>query len=95
MENTMQTHALKYYIRNGKYAWPGGYPMYFMTNDGEALSFEAVKENYRQVLHATKYKENNGWRVIGVDVNWENEGLYCSHTGDKIESAYGDNDEHI
>jgi hypothetical protein len=90
MENTMTTNDLKNYIRNGKYAWPGGYPMYFVANDGEALSFEAVKENYREIFSATKNKENNGWRIVGVDVNWEDENLYCSHTGNKIESAYGD-----
>jgi len=89
MENTMTTKDLKNYIRSGKYAWPGGYPMYFVANDGEALSFEAVKENYREILSATKNKENNGWRVVGIDVNWEDENLYCAHTGNRIESAYG------
>jgi len=89
MENTMITKDLKKYIRNGKYAWPGGYPQYFVTHDGEALSFEAVRENYRDVLSATKYKENNGWRIVGIDVNWEDENLYCAHTGNRIESAYG------
>lgn len=91
----MTTLELKNYLRSGKYAWPGGYPMYFVANDGEALSFEAVKENYREILSATKNKENNGWRIVGVDVNWEDENLYCVHTGNKIESAYGENDEHI
>lgn len=91
----MTTNVLKNYIRNGKYAWPGGYPMYFVANDGEALSFEAVKENYRNILYATKYKQNNGWRIVGVDINWEDENLYCGHNGQKIASAYGENDEHI
>jgi len=60
-----------------------------VTHDGEALSFEAVRENYRDVLSATKYRDNNGWRIVGIDVNWEDENLYCAHTGNRIESAYG------
>jgi hypothetical protein len=30
------------------YAWPGGYPRYFITNDGAALSYNAAREN-RQI----------------------------------------------
>ena len=37
-------------MRNGPYAWPGGYPLYFITSDGAALSFDAVKENLRLVI---------------------------------------------
>jgi hypothetical protein len=29
------------------YAWPGGYPRYFITNDGAALSYDAARENRR------------------------------------------------
>ena len=84
-----KSKTLKEHIRHGKYAWPGGYPVYFITDDGAALSYDAVKENYREVLSAVKNHDNNGWKVIAADVNWEDGFLYCSHTGDKIESAYG------
>tara|TARA_Y100001963_G_scaffold106161_1_gene146683 strand:+ start:415 stop:624 length:210 start_codon:yes stop_codon:yes gene_type:complete len=33
---------------------------------------------------------NDGWRVIAVGVNWEDENLLCDHTGEKIQSAYGE-----
>lgn len=85
-----KSKTLKEHIRHGKYAWPGGYPIYFLTDDGTALSYDAVKENYREVLSAVKNNDNNGWKVIAADVNWEDGFLYCSHTGDKIESAYGE-----
>ena len=85
-----KSRTLKEHIRHGKYAWPGGYPVYFLTDDGEVLSYDAVKENYRQVLSAVKNNDNNGWKVIAADVNWEDGFLYCSHTGNKIESAYGE-----
>ena len=34
------------------YAWPGGYPLYFVTSDGAALSFEAVLANWRNIVQA-------------------------------------------
>ena len=87
----MTTAELKTALRNGKYAWPGGYPIYFVASDGEALSFDAVKENYREVLYAMKYfGDFSGWNVVACEINWEDEDLTCSHSGDKIESAYGE-----
>lgn len=85
----MTTTELKTTIRDGKYAWPGGYPKYFIMDDGEAMSFDSVKENYRLVLDSVKHKHNDGWRVVGVDINWEYDNLYCCHSGERIESAYG------
>jgi hypothetical protein len=87
----MTTAELKNALRNGKYAWPGGYPLYFVASDGEALSFDTVKENYRHVLYAMKYLEDfSGWNIVACEINWEDEDLTCAHSGDKIESAYGE-----
>ena len=76
-------------IRNGAYAWPGGYPLYFVTSDGAALSFDAAKRNRRYILQALAHRNDCTWRVIGVDVNWEDDNLYCDDTGAHIPSAYG------
>jgi len=81
---------LKQVLRNGPYAWPGGYPLYFITSDGAALSFQAVRENLRSVLWSIKNGVNDGWRVQAMDINYEDNELYCDHTGEKIESAYGE-----
>ena len=90
IENTAQ---LKATLRHGKYAWPGGYPLYFITSDGCALSFETVRAELRNVIDSIKRKINDGWRVIGCDVNWEDADLVDDHTGNPIESAYGDDDD--
>lgn len=83
------TKELKQALRNGPYAWPGGYPLYFICSDGEALSFDSVIKEYKQVLRDVKNKENNyGWRVIACDVNWEDDNLFCAHSGKRIEPAY-------
>lgn len=83
------SNDLKNALRNGKYTWPGGYPLYFITCDGEPLSFESVLQEYKQVLRDVRNKENAyGWRVIACEVNWEDENLICAHSGKRIESAY-------
>ena len=93
-ENYCRTHReidtvadLKATIRAGKYAWPGGYPMYFITSDGAALSFEAVEQEFSQAAYAVRNKTNDGWQVVGCDINEEDAGLVCAHTGEPIESA--------
>jgi len=77
-------------IRNGEYAWPGGYPCYFITSDGAALSFDAVRRELRSILESIASNANDGWRIVALEINWEDAALYCEHTGQKIESAYGD-----
>lgn len=73
---------------DGAYAWPGGYPRYFVMDDGEALSFAAAKANRRAILESTAGRINDGWCIAGVDINWEDASLYCAHTGERIPAAY-------
>jgi hypothetical protein len=80
-------------IRNGAYAWPGGYPLYFISSDGAALSFNSAKSQRRNVLWSIANNCNDGWRVVAVGVNWEDSELYCAHSGEKIPSAYGDDSD--
>jgi hypothetical protein len=78
-------------MRNGPYAWPGCYPLYFVTADGEALSFDAARQERRLILEALRDRDTrSGWRVARVDVNYEDAELFCSHTGERIESAYAE-----
>lgn len=82
-------------LRAGPYAWPGGYPCYFLLSDGETLSFKAAREEIRLVIGAIidgreNPHETSGWRVVAVDINWEDEDMVCAHSGERIESAYGE-----
>ena len=72
------------------YAWPGGYPRYFVTADGAALSFKAAQDNRRLIRHAIRTNANDGWRVTACGINWEDADLYCDHTNERIESAYAE-----
>jgi len=77
-------------VRNGPYAWPGGYPCYWITADGGALAFDVCKTHRRSMLQAIADQDSSGWRVVALDINWEDDTLVCDHTGKRIESAYGE-----
>jgi len=80
-------------LRAGAYAWPGGYPLCFITADGAALSFNTVKANARWIIDAIAADDSrSGWRIAACAINWEDGALYCDHSGERIESACGDDD---
>lgn len=80
----------------GPYAWPGGYPVYFVTADGLALSFKSAQKNADLIRSAIADRDNTGgWRVAGAEVNWEDAQLYCADTGERIESAYAEQSERL
>ena len=96
--NYRWTHArvesvadLKATLRAGGCAWPGGYPLYFVTADGGSLSFSTVRREFRLVADAIRRCDNTGgWRVIGCDINWEDDSLTDADTGERIPSVYGE-----
>jgi hypothetical protein len=86
---------IKQLLRHGQYAWPGGYSMYFVTHDGAALSFDAVRQEWRQVVQDHLWARRpgfrgTGWLIEGYAINWEDGELTCEHTGKRIESAYAE-----
>ncbi len=90
MKTNYTTKELKTQLRQGEFAWPGGYPLFFITTDGAALSFKAVRENLRLVMDSIKRDLRDGWQVCAVDVNYEDPTLFCDHTGERIPSAYAE-----
>lgn len=86
----MTLSEIKTILRNGPYAWPGGYPIYFVAVDGQSLSFAAVRANWREIVRAHITRDwVNDWRIYAAEINWEDDNLYCADSGAKIESAYG------
>ena len=79
-------------LERGPWAWPGGYPLYFITDDGGALSFKTVKEEYDQIAESIEERLNDGWQVVALEINYEDGELYDDHSGERIESAYAEDD---
>lgn len=77
------------------YAWPGGYPLFYLCADGGVLCPVCVNRELRVVLIATIESPGTDkqWEVFGVDVNWEDESLQCDNCNKFIQSAYGDSSE--
>lgn len=73
----------------GPYAWPGGYPTYFYTADGAVLSHDAARLERRNILEAIASNDaRSGWRIAGMDINYDDTEMVCDHTGVPIPSAY-------
>ena len=78
-------------VRNGPYAWPGGYPLYWIMADGGACEFKVAKTERRAFLQALRDNwRSDQWRPVALEVNWVDADLWCDHTGERIESAYAD-----
>ena len=77
-------------VRHGPYAWPGGYPMYWLMADGEAVAFDVAKTERRNILVALATPGLEDFRPVALVVNWESNDLYCAHTNARIPSAYRD-----
>ena len=75
-----------------RYAWPGGYPIYLVTTDGGALCPDCVKSEIRNIIDSCRREVDDGWRAYGADINYEDPNLYCDHCGNRIESAYAEED---
>jgi hypothetical protein len=88
---TIETVAdLKATLRAGSFAWPGGYPLFFITSDGAALSFYTARTQFRHIADSIATGSNDGWRIVACEINYEDSDLQCDHTGNRIASAYGD-----
>ena len=71
------------------YAWPGGYPMIYLVDDGETLCPACANgENGSEASEDALPR--SGWRLVAADVHWEGAPVVCAHCGAAIESAYGD-----
>ena len=61
------------------YAWPGGYPIFYIDKQNNCLCPDCANRDIDQ-----------SQEVIASDINWENDCLYCDDCGNKIQSSYGE-----
>ncbi len=85
---------LKATLRAGGYAWPGGYQIVLITNDGDMVKPQALAKDKRAFLSAVRdIKGKCRSRIIGSEIYYEGPPAECAYTGERIESAYGDPEE--
>lgn len=77
-------------LRN-KYAWPGGYPLFLVMDDGAAVSIDAARAQWRDIVAAHLAGDvRTGYTVANIAINWDDADLYCEISGARIESAYAE-----
>ena len=85
-------NSVKNIIRN-PYAWPGGYTKVMGMADGDSMCADCVKENYHQILRATRNNDRSGWAAWAADIHWEGAPLQCCGCALSLPSEYGDPEE--
>jgi hypothetical protein len=66
------------------YAWPGGYPLYYITADSGVLCPECANKNLRLTLG-----DDPQWQIVACEINYEEECLTCDNCYTVIKPAYG------
>lgn len=82
-----------------KYAWPGGYPVYYFVRDGmrndETGQLELSDHDKGEYVCcancAAKVREAD-MVLSAQEVNWETSDLYCEYCNERIESAYAEDE---
>jgi len=64
------------------YAWPGGYPLFYLNNHNDVLCPNCANNH-----------EDFDETIVAYDVNWEDATLYCDHCNEYIDPAYLDGKE--
>ena len=67
--------------------------MMLVLADGACLCWKCYKSEYSSIVGEIGDCYNTGWRPAGVDINHEDDHCYCAHCNDKIECAYGNDDD--
>jgi len=74
------------------YAWPGGYPIIYLTEDGSVLCPDCVNGKNDSEVGNPEVDGDPQWTVVAHDCYWEGPPMQCDHCNGEIESAYGDPD---
>ena len=75
------------------YAWPGGYPIFYVTDDGACLCPACANGENGSLASENANEEDGahcGWQLEGYIVHYEGPAETCAHCDRLIESAYGD-----
>lgn len=72
------------------FAWPGGYPIIYLTGDGAVLCPACVNGKNGSEVGNPEVDGDPQWTVTAHDCYWEGSPISCDHCETEIESAYGE-----
>ncbi len=66
------------------YAWPGGYPIFYLASDNAVLCPKCANE------YTPERDNEKQLKPVVADINYEDASLYCENCNVRIESAYAE-----
>ena len=76
------------------FAWPGGYPLFYLFTDGGCLCPDCANRNVANIdadiRGGRRWNSHGGWAICGADVNYEDANLTCDHCHKLIGAAYAE-----
>lgn len=66
-------------VARERFAFPGGYELCLVMDDGALLCSSCVRGEYRNIIDSTKKEISDGWRGMAIVNECELEYDYCSH----------------
>lgn len=70
-----------------RWAWPGGYPIFYITADDGVLCSKCANNN---ITLTSDRDGDDQWRIVAADINYEDTSLHCDNCNELVESAYGE-----
>jgi len=70
-----------------QYAWPGGYPIYYLDGNNATLCPDCANAEYKRLEDDDKCKPRFGFVYL------EGDDYFCAECNCRLESAYGVPDE--
>ena len=81
------------YVARTRYAYPGGYELFAITNDGAILCNDCCRTEFRLIAESVRDNPGDafgycdGWRVVAIDSTaMLEESTYCDHCNKTIEA---------
>jgi hypothetical protein len=68
------------------YAWPGGYPMFYLDRENSVLCAKCASKSLADADEVPQF------RPVAADIHYEGPSMLCGQCSAEIESAYGDPD---
>lgn len=72
-------------LRAGRYAWPGGYTVAYVTNDSGTLCPDCVRAEIHQCIYSLRHNTRDGWRIVGmISAAESDDACTCDHCGREV-----------
>lgn len=81
------------FIARERYAFPGGYELLGVTNDGALLCSQCVRDNYPAIIDSARTDTRDGWLIDAIITSDHCENFErCDHCGTMVDAYHEANE---